>query len=399
MIKRMLIMLVLVAVVLGGVFGFKDFVNGKIKEFMTGPNGPGRQAATVSTIKATSTDWQTTLDAVGSLRAVNGADLSLELAGVVETLNFQSGDDVEAGKVLLKLRDFDDVAKLQSLEAQADLAKITYDRDVKQLNAKAVAQAVVDNDEANLRNIKAQVDQQRALVDKKTLKAPFAGHLGIRQVDLGQFLAAGTIIVSLQALTPIYIDFLLPQKALSQLKIDQPLTVKVDTFADKTFTGKITSINSKVDAATRNIQVRATLDNNDHKLLPGMFGTVSIDSGAPQKLITLPQTAITYNPYGSTVFVVMTADEAAAAARANAASNGGAASAPAAAASGSGLVVQQAFVTTGETRGDQVAILKGLKEGQQVVTSGQVKLKNGSPIVIDNTVVPANSPNPTPQEH
>ena len=155
---------------------------------------------------------------MGSLRAVSGADLSLELVGVVETLDFQSGDDVEAGKVLLKLRDFDDVAKLKSLQAQADLAKITYDRDVKQLNAKAVAQAVVDNDEANLRNIKAQVEQQQALVDKKTLKAPFAGHLGIRQVDLGQYLAAGTTIVTLQALTPIYVDFLLPQKALAQLR-------------------------------------------------------------------------------------------------------------------------------------------------------------------------------------
>src|SRR5471030_1041734 len=276
MIKRMLIMLVLVAVVLGGIFGFKDFVNGKVKAFMTGPTGPGKQAQSVSTGKAGPTDWQSQFEAVGSLRAVNGADLSLELAGVVDELNFQSGDDVAANKVLLKLRDSDDVAKLKSLQAQSDLAKITYDRDVKQFNAHAVAQVIVDNDEANLRNLLAQVEQQRALVEKKTLKAPFAGHLGIRQVDLGQYLAAGTTIVTLQALTPIYIDFLLPQKALAQIQIGQPLQVKVDTFADQVFTAKISSINSRVEVSTRNIQIRATLDNSLHKLLPGMFATVSV---------------------------------------------------------------------------------------------------------------------------
>jgi membrane fusion protein (multidrug efflux system) len=379
MIKRMLIMLVLVAVVLGGIFGFKDFVNGKIKEFMTGPTGPGHQAQTVSTAKATSTDWQSQIEAVGSLRAVNGADLSIELAGVVEKLNFQSGDDVEEGKVLLKLRDADDVAKLKSLEAQADLAKITYDRDVKQLNAKAIAQAVVDNDDANLRNLRAQVDQQRALVEKKTLKAPFAGHLGIRQIDLGQYLAAGTAIVTLQALSPLYVDFLLPQMALAQIRVGQPVKVKVDTFANKDFTGKITSINSRVDVTTRNVQVRATIDNNDHKLLPGMFATVSIDSGAPQKLVTVPQTAIAYNPYGNLVYVVDNKGK-------------GADGKPQ-------LVVRQTFVTTGATRGDQVAVLKGIKEGDEIVTAGQMKLRNGASIVVNNTVSPTNDANPKPVDN
>jgi len=376
MIKRMLIMLVLVAVVLGGIFGFKDFVNGKIKEFMTGPAGPGKQAQTVSTAKAATTDWQSQMEAVGSLRAVNGADLSLEVAGVVEEMNFQSGDDVAANKVLLKLRDSDDIAKLKSLQAQADLAKITYDRDVKQFNAHAVAQAIVDNDEASLRNLLAQVEQQRALVEKKTLKAPFAGHLGIRQVDLGQYLGAGTAIVTLQALTPLYVDFLLPQKALAQIQIGQPLQVKVDTFADQVFTAKISSINSRVEVSTRNIQIRATLDNSLHKLLPGMFATVSIDSGAPQKLITVPQTAISYNPYGNLVYIVDN--------------------------KGNGpdgkpqLVVRQTFVTTGATRGDQVAVLKGVKEGDEIVTAGQMKLRNGASIVVNNTVSPTNDVNPKP---
>jgi len=379
MIKRMLIMLVLVAVVLGGIFGFKNFVNGKIKEFMTGPAGPGHQAQTVSTAKAVPTDWQSRIEAVGSLRAVNGADLSIELAGVVEKLNFQSGDDVEAGKELLKLRDADDVAKLKSLEAQADLAKITYDRDVKQLNAKAIAQAVVDNDDANLRNLRAQVDQQRALVEKKTLKAPFAGHLGIRQIDLGQYLAAGTAIVTLQALSPLYVDFLLPQAALAQIQVGQAMKVKVDTFAGQEFTGKITSINSRVDVTTRNVQVRATIDNNDRKLLPGMFATVSIDSGAPQKLITVPQTAIAYNPYGNLVYVVDNKGK-------------GPDGKPQ-------LVVRQTFVTTGATRGDQVAVLKGIKEGDEIVTAGQMKLRNGVGIVVNNTVAPSNDANPKPVDN
>jgi len=379
MIKRMLIMLVLVAVVLGGIFGFKNFVNGKIKEFMTGPAGPGHQAQTVSTAKAVPTDWQSRIEAVGSLRAVNGADLSIELAGVVEKLNFQSGDDVEAGKELLKLRDADDVAKLKSLEAQADLAKITYDRDVKQLNAKAIAQAVVDNDDANLRNLRAQVDQQRALVEKKTLKAPFAGHLGIRQIDLGQYLAAGTAIVTLQALSPLYVDFLLPQAALAQIRVGQAMKVKVDTFAGQEFTGKITSINSRVDVTTRNVQVRATIDNNDRKLLPGMFATVSIDSGAPQKLITVPQTAIAYNPYGNLVYVVDNKGK-------------GPDGKPQ-------LVVRQTFVTTGATRGDQVAVLKGIKEGDEIVTAGQMKLRNGVGIVVNNTVAPSNDANPKPVDN
>jgi membrane fusion protein (multidrug efflux system) len=379
MIKRMLIMLVLVAVVLGAIFGFKIFVNGKVKAFMTGPTGPGHQAQTVSTAKAVPTDWQSEIDAVGSLRAVNGADLSIEVAGVVEKLNFQSGDDVEAGKELLKLRDFDDIAKLKSLQAQADLAEITYNRDVKQLNAKAVAQAVVDNDEANLRNLRAQVDQQRELVEKKTLKAPFAGHLGIRQIDLGQYLAAGTAIVTLQALSPIYCDFLLPQKALAQIQIGQQLQVKVDTFGDTVFSAKISSINSRVDVTSRNIQVRATLDNSAHKLLPGMFATVSIDSGAPQKLITVPQTAIAYNPYGNLVYIVDN--------------------------KGNGpdgkpqLTVRQTFVTTGATRGDQVAVLKGVKEGDEVVTAGQMKLRNGVSIVVNNTVSPTNDASPKPVDN
>ena len=373
MIKRMLMMLVLVGVVLGGLFGFKAFVGGKIKEAMA---SMADLPQTVSAAKAASSDWQPRIDAVGSLRAVRGADLSLEVAGVVEEITFQSGDEVQAGQILLRLRNDDDVAKLQSLEATAQLAQITYDRDVKQLKAQAISQAIVDNDEANLRNAKAQVAQQKAMVDKKTLRAPFAGRLGLRQVDLGQFLSAGTVIATLQSLDPIFVDFLLPQQSVAQLSVGQTVRVKVDAFLGREFAGKITAINPKVETASRNIQVRATLPNRDQKLLPGMFATVELETGAPQRLVTLPQTAVSYNPYGSLVYIV---DDKG--------NNAGGKPHP---------VARQVFVTTGATRGDQVAILKGVSEGDTVVTSGQVKLRNGVPLAIDNRIVPTNDAAPKP---
>ena len=373
MIKRMLVMLVLVGAVLGGVFGFKTFVDEKVKEFMAGAGNPPQ---TVSTAQAAITQWQPQLEAVGSLRAVRGADLSLEVPGVVEEINFQSGDEVQVGAVLLRLRGDDEIAKLESLEAVARLSQITYDRDVKQLKAQAISQAVVDNDEANLRNNKAQVAQQKAIVDKKILRAPFAGQLGIRQVDLGQYLGAGTAIVTLQSLTPIYVDFLLPQQAFDQIKVGQSVAAKVDAYPGKAFAGAITAINPRVDAATRNVQVRVTLDNADHKLLPGMYATVDIDTGAPQHLVTLPQTAISYNPYGNLVYLVDDKGK-------------DAAGKPL-------LIARQTFVTTGATRGDQVSILKGVKEGDVVVTGGQMKLRNGSPLLINNTVKPLDNPNPAP---
>ena len=371
MIKRMLIMLVLVGAVLGGLFGFKVFVGGKIKEAMA---GLASMPQTVSSTTATSSDWQPKIDAVGSLRAVRGADLSLEVPGVVEEITFNSGDEVQEGQLLLRLRNADEVARLKSLEATAQLAQITYDRDVKQLKAQAISQAIVDNDEASLRNAKAQVDTQKAIVDRKYLRAPFTGKLGLRQIDLGQFLSAGTVIATLQALDPIFVDFLLQQQSVAKLSTGQAVKVKVDAFPNRVFEGKITAINPKIETASRNIQVRATLPNDDQKLLPGMFATVELETGAAERLVTLPQTAVVYNPYGSVVYMV---DD-----------------------KGKGpdgkpqLTARQVFVTTGATRGDQVAITKGVSEGDTVVTSGQLKLRNGAPLAIDNRILPANDPAP-----
>jgi membrane fusion protein (multidrug efflux system) len=270
MAKRMIIMLVLVALVLGGIFGFEAFRAKMIKQFLA---GFGKEAQTVATTVAATQEWQPQLRAVGSLRAVNGADLSLEVAGIVDQIQFKSGDDVKAGTPLLTLRAEDDIAKLHSLEAMADLARITYERDQKQFKVEAVSQQTLDSDLANLKNDVALAEQQRAIVQKKIVKAPFDGRLGIRQVDIGQYLNAGTTIVTLQALDPIFVDFTLPQQNLAQLKLGQKVKAAIDAFPGQDFTGELIAIDPKVDTDTRNLQIRAAFKNADHKLLPGMFVT------------------------------------------------------------------------------------------------------------------------------
>ncbi|HUB49976.1 MAG TPA: efflux RND transporter periplasmic adaptor subunit [Acetobacteraceae bacterium] len=375
MAKRMIIMLIAAAIVLGGVFGFQVFKAHMIKQVMAKFANPPQ---TVSTITAGNQDWQPHLSAVGTLRAENGANLSLQLSGIVDQLDFKSGDDVQKGQVLLRLRNDDDVAKLQSLQANAELARINYDRDRKQLLIHAVAQATVDSDVATLKNDDALVAQQQAIVDQKILHAPFAGHLGIRAVDLGQYLTAGTTVVTLQALDPLFVDFYLPQQALANLKVGQSVALQVDTWPDQTFNGKISAINPQVDSTSRNVQVRAELPNPDHRLLPGMFATLQIETGAPQRFVTLPDTAVAYNPYGSTVYIVVDKGK-------------GADGQP-------NLIAQQSFVTTGDTRGDQVAILKGVNPGDKVVTAGQIKLHNGSPVAINNSVQPLDNPHPQVSE-
>ena len=369
MTKRMLLMLMAVILVLGGVFGFKIFQGIMIKKYFATMGTP---AQTVATAKAEMQSWQPKQEAVGSVRAVNGADLSSESAGIVESVNFESGGDVEKDTVLVQLRVQDDVAKLHALEAVAKLADITYQRDLKQLAIKAISQATADTDAATLEQAKAQLAQQQAVIDKKTIKAPFAGHLGIRQVDVGQYLNPGSVVVTLQQLDPVYVDFNLPEQGLPAIAAGQKISAKVTAYPDQTFEGEISSINAKVDQATRNVQVRATFKNPDHKLLPGMFAAVDIDVGVAQNFITLPQSAITFNPYGNTVYVVDS--------------------------SGEKPVAKQVFVTTGTTRGDQITVLSGVKEGDEVVTAGQIKLRNGAPVKVNNEIQPKSDANPKPED-
>ena len=366
MIKRMVIMLLVVGLVLGGVFGFKVFQGMMIKKYMAGMGAP---VQSVSTVKASLQDWQPQLTAVGSLRAVNGADLSSEVAGIVQSIAFESGSDVKQGAVLVQLRGDDDIAKLKSLAAVARIGQTNVERDEKELKVQAIAQATLDTDQATLASAVAQVNEQQAVIDKKTIRAPFAGHLGIRQVDLGQYLNPGTAIVTLQQLNPIFVDFNLPEQALGKIALGQKVTAAVDAMPGKAFDGTIIALNSKVDEATRNIQARASFANTDHKLLPGMYANVTIATGAPNHALTLPQTAITYNPYGDTVYIVDSSD----------------AQKP---------VAKQSFVTLGETRGDQVTLLTGVKDGDEVVTSGQLKLHNGAPVTVNNEIQPSNEAQP-----
>ena len=383
--KRMLIMLGAV-VLLIALLALGFFLH--IRQLMASSPKPAPQTVSATIIRKV--DWQPHLSSVGTLVAVRGVDVTSEIAGLVRTIHFKSGQDVAAGQLLVQLNADADIAQLRALEAAAELAASVLRRDQQQFAVQAISQAQVDSDQADLKSKQALAGQQAALVAKKTIRAPFAGRLGITTVNPGQYLNPGDKIVTLQTIDPLYVDFYIPQKQLSGLQVGQVLTLSSDASAQTAFAGKVSAISSKVDPATRNVQVEATVANPQRQLLPGMFANVHVEVGARQSYLTLPQTAITYNPYGSTVFVVQPAPVPKGHA-------GNAAAAPPPKAGD--LVVQQVFVTTGETRGDQVAVLTGLTEGQQVVTSGQIKLKNGSPVVISNVVEPRDNPRPTPQEH
>jgi membrane fusion protein (multidrug efflux system) len=385
--KRMFIMVGCI-VLLIAVLAFGKYL--QIKQLIASAPKPGAQIVTA--VKAEVSEWQPQLTSVGTLAPVRGVDVTSEIAGLVRNVRFKSGDEVKAGQLLFEMNAEADVAQLRALQAAADLSATVLKRDKQQFAAQIISQAQLDNDEADLKSRKALVAQQQALVDKKTIRAPFAGKLGITAINPGQYLNPGDKLVTLQTIDTVYVDFYVPQKQLAGLSIGQKLNLTADAFPGMAFPAKVTAISPKIDAATRNVQVEATVPNAKRQLLPGMFANVSLDQGERKRYLTLPQTAITYNPYGSTVFVLApaqaTKDEKGVTHEAAKDDKGN-----------PQLVAQQVFVTTGPTRGDQVAVLSGVKEGQTVVTSGQLKLKNGTPAVIDNKIQPANSPNPTPQEH
>ncbi len=373
MILPAVIIVVIVAIVLGAIMGLQYFGGIMGKKMMA---AAASAPQTISTIEAAASDWQTFIQATGTFRAVRGADLSAQAAGVVEEIAFDSGNEVPVGKILLRLKPNDDYAKLEQLKAAAELAGQNLKRDQEQFAAQAIAQANVDSDVSSLRSARAQVAAQEALIEEKIVRAPFAGRLGIRQVDLGQYLASGTTVVTLQALDPILVDFYVPQQALAKLRTGLPVSAVIDAFPGQTFSGTVESINSKVDPNSRNVQVRASFHNADKRLIPGMFATVQIADGEKKSRITLPQAAITYNPYGDTVFIVERHGN-----------------------DDQGkphYTAQQRFVKLGATRGDQVAIEDGIKPSEVVVTAGQIKLRNGSSVVVNNDVLPDNNPNPHP---
>jgi membrane fusion protein, multidrug efflux system len=375
MTKRMIIMLIIVGVIFGGIFGFKGFQSYMMKKYMSAGSAP---SVTVSAAAAVMDEWQTQISAVGSLRAARGVDVASEVAGMVQTVNCKSGDNVKAGQALLQLNADTDIAQLQTLSAARDLSQSVYDRNKKQFIAQAVSKASLDADAADLKVRQAQVAQQEALLRKKTISAPFAGRLGIFSVNPGQYLNAGDKIVTLQALDSIYVDFYLPQQELSRIAAGQAVVAVTDTYPDKKFNGRISAISPKVDSQTRNVRIEAIVANPKHELLPGMYATIKVQAGKSNRYLTIPRTAVTFNPYGETVYIIEEKGK----------TKDGKPS----------LYARQTFVTLGPARGDQVAILKGVKEGERVVTSGQLKLKSGSPVVINNTVQPLNDANPVPAQ-
>ncbi len=324
----------------------------------------------VSSLKAPEDIWQRRYHAVGSFAAVQGVIVSNELDGTVTSIPFVSGAQVNQGDLLVQLDVSTEQAQLASAQAAADLSSISLKRaqDLRAQNTNS--QSEFDTAEAQSRQTLAGMDIIRAAIAKKTIRAPFAGRLGIRQISVGQFIKGGTGIVSLQALDPLYLNFSLPQQDLIDLKAGQVVQVTVDAYPGTVFEGTINAINSKVDDSNRNVQVQASIANADERIKPGMFAGVDVVLPQQDKFVTLPQSAISYNPYGNSVYIVE--------------DKGG----------GAGLTVRQQFVQLGDRRGDQVAVLKGVKPGDEVVTSGQLKLRNGAAVQINNTVAPADSTAP-----
>ena len=383
--KRMIIMLIIAAVLIGGMVWFQHFKSTMIAKAIKGMSNPPQ---TVSTIVAQESSWQPTVEALGNLRASQQASLSPQIAGVVTAIHFRSGEKVRAGQVLAQINDAPQRAQLAQLQAQVgqlqaqlNLAQITLARDEAQLKVQAISQAVVDTDRANVTSVQAQlkalaeqINAQKAVLAQATVTAPFAGVLGIRQVNLGQYLAPGTAVVTLQALDPMDIDFTVPQNQIDLVHVGMKAELTTNAAPGKTFEAKVIAVEPQINTATRNLTVRARIPNPKGELLPGVFATIRLTDGEPRNYITLPNAAVAYNPYGATVFLVK--DE-----------GKGADGKPK-------LVAEQRFITTGLTRGDQVAVLSGLKAGDTVVTAGQLKMRNGVPVLINNSVQPSDNPNP-----
>lgn len=367
--RRMVIMLLALGILLGLLGGFNLFKNVMIQRSLRAGQEPPQ---TVTTDQARLERWQPALSAVGTVRAIRGADLAFEVAGVVVKVEAAAGATAREGQLLVSLNDDAEQAQYRALQAAADLAKVTFRRAKEQMQSRIISQADYDNLEADLKAKEASAQALRAAAAKKRLWAPFPGRVGIIATSPGAYVTPGTPVVSLQQLDQVFVDFSLPQRDMGRVKSGQKVDLTLDAYPGRTFSGRVTTVNPKVDGGTRNVQVEATFANPGQALVPGMFANLSLDVGAPASYLTLPQTAVTYNPYGSIVFL--------------------AAQGP------GGLHAQQAFVTTGPTRGDQVAILKGLEPGAQVVTSGGMKLRNGTLLVVDNRVKPANDPRPAPQE-
>jgi membrane fusion protein (multidrug efflux system) len=373
MAKRMIVMLVVMGLFLTGL-GFVKFQQIQTAIAQGAAFQPPPEA--VTTIVAQQEEWPATLSVIGTMAAVQGVTVSADLPGTVDRILFESGQAVRAGQVLAVLDTRQEQAQLTAIEAQRELARLTFERMQGLLTERVISRAEFDRATAEFRQTDAQVSEIRAVIERKTIRAAFAGILGLRQVNLGQYLAGGDALVTLQSLNPIYVNFGVPQQSAGQVPVGRAVRITAGDVAGAEWRGRVTALDSLVDEATRNIQVQATLANPDGTLRPGMFVQTEVALGPAQTVVSLPASAISYAPYGDSVFIVTELK--------------GEDGKPY-------RGVRQQIVTLGPARGDQVAILSGVKPGEEVVTSGLFKLRNGTAVQINNSVRPANSPAPKPE--
>lgn len=374
MAKRMIVMLVVVLAIVGGL-GFIKFrqVETAIAQ---GANFQMPPTA-VTTVVARRETWPSTMTVIGTVAAIQGVTVGADLPGTIDKIHFDSGQWVHEGDVLVELDTRQEHAQLANLEAQRDLARINYDRAQELVKAGVISKSDYDSATAQQKTTEAQVGDIRAAIARKTIHAPFSGLLGIRQVSLGQYLAAGQAIVSLQSLDPIYVNFGIPQQDTPKVSSGRQVRVTEEDLPGLAFAGKVTALDSVINEQTRNIQVQATLANKANKLRPGMFVQVELPLGQPRDVVPLPASAINYAPYGDSVFVVSDMKDA----KGN-----------------SYRGVRQQVVRVEGSRGDQVAVISGLNPGDEVVSSGVFRLRNGAPVTVNNSVKPSDNPTPKPEE-
>ena len=359
MVKRLVVVLLLLALLFGGIFGWKFYA---MKLQMAARVGPPPPVVAVSEVRRET--WTPAINAVGSLVAMSGIEVTSEVAGKVNAVLFESGQTVGKGDVLLQLDDTNDRATLVGLVAERRLAELKFERIARLLPEKSVSQSEYDEARALLDSAAAKVTAQEALIDKKQVRAPFEGLLGIRRVDIGEYLSPGAAIVPLEKLDPIFADFSLPERELARVTVGQQIEVRVQAYPDAVFNGIISALDPGVDTGTRSFRLRATLKNDDRRLRPGMFAEIRVLMPVTETVLTIPRTSVSYNPYGDFVFVVESRGD-------------------------EGDSVQRRQIGTGQARGERVAVEDGLVEGQRVVSAGQVKLRNGQAVVLDDKPAPA----------
>ncbi len=357
MIKRLILVLLLFGAAATGVGYWKYQQFQQMKAQLTAPRPP----AVISSATVQQEDWQPTLRAVGNLQAQNGINVTNEIPGIVSLIAFKSGQPVEAGAVLLRLEDSVELATLESLKADQRLAEVQYRRTSELVPKQAVSKSEFDIAKASYDSAQAKVAQQQATVQKKVIKAPFSGILGISQVNQGEFLQTGTSIVSLQALDTLFVDYALPERNFSKIAPGQTVQLRVGAYPGELFSGRVSAIDSDVDKGSRSIQVQATIPNRDNRLRPGMFAEVETLMEETNAVLTVPRTAISYNTYGNFAYAIVESE-------------------------GGGLQVKRRQVDTGAVREGRVVVTRGLAAGERVVSAGLVKLRDGQSITIDNSV-------------